>query len=449
MQILIYGVGYVGLVTGACLSEMGNKVICYDINKDKIARLNRGEMPIYEPGLNELTRRNQKAGRLTFTADDTVALSSCSICFICVPTPSNEDGSADLSYVLDVAKTIANGMNEYKIIINRSTVPVGTANKVTELIERQLFLQRKEIPFDVVSLPEFLKEGSAVSDCMKPDRIVIGSTSPKAIEALKKIYAAFTFNHDRILVMDPLSAELTKYAANAMLATRISFMNELATLCEKTGADIHKIRIGMGSDSRIGYQFLYAGAGFGGSCLPKDVNALIAMQKEVQNDPKILQAVIDVNAQQKKQMAARVKTHFGSLHGKRIAIWGLSFKPDTDDIREAPSLEVIELLQAEGAEIAVYDPVAIENARQLLGEDQIIYSTSEYEAVENADAIILMTEWRQFRFLDLEKVLSCMRGNAFFDGRNQYKPEEMKKLGFAYHGVGVLSERKEHATATS
>lgn len=437
MNILILGTGYVGLVSGACFAEMGHHVICFDIDQNKILNLQQGIIPIYEPGLEDLIRRNTKSKRLQFTTDLADAVKQSKVCFIAVPTPSTPDGSCDLSYVLEAAKSIAHCMTEYLVIVTKSTVPVGTVKQVRETIQNNL---RLPISFDVVSNPEFLKEGAAVSDCMKPDRVIIGVESLTAKQIMIDIYNAFTLNHDRILIMDPASAEMTKYVANAMLATRISFMNEMAGLCEKVGANIHNVRKGIGSDHRIGYHFLYAGVGYGGSCFPKDIRALEAMAKEVGYDTPILKAVDSVNEKQKKVLLKKIESYFenkGGIKKKTIAIWGLSFKPDTDDLREAPALKLIEELLLQGADLRLYDPVAIPKAQQTLSHPQITWCQDEYEAAKTSDAIALLTEWKQFRFVDFKIIVQNMKGQAFFDGRNQYRKDEMKSKGFHYFGIGI------------
>lgn len=425
------GTGYVGLVTGACFAEMGHHVICLDINKEKIDQLNQGMIPIYEPGLEEVVKRNIDSGRLLFTSDYAEAVKNSSVCFIAVPTPSDEDGSCDLSYVLQAATSIAEHMNEYKVIVVKSTVPVGTSLKVKAKIN-----EKTTLPFDLVSNPEFLKEGSAILDCMKPDRVILGVESEKSVAIMKEIYSAFTLNHDRILVMDILSSEMTKYAANAMLATRISFMNELATICEKLGANINEVRIGIGSDQRIGYQFLYAGIGYGGSCFPKDIRALQSMAFDAGLETPLMDAVDSINNNQKKLLFKKISAYFGDVKGKTIAIWGLAFKPNTDDMREAPALVLIEELLKQGAVLRVYDPVAMPKAKSLFNDPRIHFCKDEYDAAEGAHAIALVTEWKQFRFADFEKIFPSMQKKVFFDGRNQYKKQEMHAKGFEYFGIG-------------
>ncbi|MES2274142.1 MAG: UDP-glucose/GDP-mannose dehydrogenase family protein [Chlamydiota bacterium] len=441
MLILIVGTGYVGLVTGACFAEMGHTVICLDIDAEKIRKLQEGIIPIYEPGLEELVKRNIQQRRLSFTTDYAKGVNSSAVCFIAVPTPSREDGSCDTSYIETAARQIAQHMTDYRVIVNKSTVPVGTAHRVASVIRKEQARLGIDVPFDVVSNPEFLKEGAAVQDCLKPDRIIIGSDHSKPAEILKEIYSAFTLSHDRILLMDTLSAEMTKYAANAMLATRISFMNEIADICKKVGANINEVRKGIGSDSRIGYSFLYPGVGYGGSCFPKDIRALIAVAKQVGSEPSILEATDAVNQRQKKVLSQKITSYFaerGGLLGKTIAVWGLSFKPDTDDMREAPSLIFIEELVKKGAILRLFDPVAMSNARGMLKHlPNIIWCTDEIDAVGGADAIALLTEWKQFRLVDFNPIRKKMKGAAFFDGRNQYKPIDMKNKGFDYISIGV------------
>lgn len=442
MRLLIIGTGYVGLVAGTAFAEMGHQVTCLDINAEKIARLNDGFVPIWEPGLEEMIRRNFKAKRLHFSTDYPSAVQEAQVIFIAVDTPVGADGQADLKQIQAVARTLGSLIDSYKVIVNKSTVPVGTHQMVAETVQGELDKRGLEVEFDVVSNPEFLKEGSAIEDFMKPDRIIIGSNSEKATTILKEIYAAFSFSHDRILVMDPYSAEVTKYAANSMLALRISFMNELAGFCELTGASINKVRRGIGSDKRIGYSFLYAGPGFGGSCLPKDIRALRSHAESLGYSTPLLKACEEVNFRQKQLLGEKLQNYFGEeLPHKTIAIWGLSFKPDTDDMREAPSLVLIDQLLKWDAKLRLFDPIAIENAKKILGEnEQITWCENEVQAATGADAIVLVTEWKQFRFLDFTTILPVMRGDAFFDGRNQYHPDEMEKLGFDYHGIGQCHE---------
>ncbi len=438
MKILVVGTGYVGLVTGACFAEMGHHVICLDIDHEKIHQLRAGKVPIFEPGLEEIVTRNVQAGRLFFTTDYAEGVSSALVCFIAVSTPASEDGSADMSYVKQCAEQIAMKMNGYKIIVNKSTVPVGTVQVVTQTINETLLKRGVQYEFDVISNPEFLKEGDAINDFMKPDRIVIGVENARGGALMQELYAPFNLSHDRILIMDPLSAEMTKYAANAMLASRISFMNEMAGICEKVGADITKVRKGIGSDKRIGYSFLYAGAGYGGSCFPKDIKALCAMAEKHAYDTPLLDAIEAVNATQKELIGNKILHYFSEkVSGKVIAIWGLSFKPGTDDMREAPSLVLIRFLLESGAYVRLFDPVAMPKAKKMFKKSpQICWCQDEFEAAQGADAIALMTEWKQFRFVDFEKILPTMRGQAFFDGRNQYHPEEMAAKGFDYISIG-------------
>lgn len=441
MKLLVIGTGYVGLVSGACLAEMGHHVTCLDINQAKINQLLSGIIPIYEPGLEEMVSRNVKTGRLKFTLDYPQAIADAAVCFIAVDTPVSTEGYANMSFVKAVALSIAEHMNEYKVIVNKSTVPVGSADEVTKLIRSALERRGCHIPFDVVSNPEFLKEGNAVHDFMKPDRVIIGTDSPSAIAIMKEIYAPFMLSHDRVILMNTYSAEMTKYAANAMLATRISFMNELAGLCELTQADITKVRKGIGADKRIGYSFLYPGPGFGGSCLPKDIRALRSHAELLGYEMPLISAVEAVNIRQKALLGEKILSYFasrGEIANKTIAILGLSFKPDTDDMRESAALTLIHQLLAANAHLRLFDPAAMENAKKLLPESpQITWCQHEAEAAENADAIALVTEWKQFRFLDFASIVPKMRGRAFFDGRNQYQPEDMAKKGLDYICFGI------------
>ena len=436
MKVCVIGTGYVGLVAGACFADSGNTVICVDIDKEKIEKLKKGVIPIYEPGLKEIVLNNVEKERLFFTTSIKEGVEKSDIIFIAVGTPEGEDGSADLSYVLQAARDIAKHMNGYKIIVNKSTVPVGTAEKVKKEVEKIT-----NHPFDVVSNPEFLKEGAAVQDFLKPDRIVIGTNSEKARKIMVDLYSPFVRKKERIILMDNVSAELTKYAANSMLATRISFMNDLANLAEKVEADIEKVRIGIGTDSRIGLAFLFPGVGYGGSCFPKDVKAILKTGEEYGHKLKVIDAVEKVNKEQRKIMVDRVLKFFnGNVEGKTFAVWGLSFKPNTDDMREAPSIDIIKGLVENGAHIQAYDPVATENAKRVfkkLGiEDKITFCAKQYGALEDADALIVVTEWMEFRKPDFEIIKKLMKTNTIFDGRNIYKPEQMKELGFNYFSIG-------------
>jgi UDPglucose 6-dehydrogenase len=431
MKIAVIGTGYVGLVAGACLAETGNDVICADIDAAKIARLNRGEVPIYEPGLEPLIENNLTAGRLRFTTDVPAAVKASEVIFIAVGTPPDEDGSADLSHVLAVARTIGQSMDGEKVVITKSTVPVGTAKKVREAIEAET-----AHPVHVCSNPEFLKEGAAVDDFMKPDRVVLGVSSEYAAEVLTNLYAPFVRTGHSILIMDVPSAEITKYAANSMLATRISFMNAIARLCEKTGANIDSVRRGVGSDSRIGPSFLFPGIGYGGSCFPKDVQALGRTMKSLGVDGSILQAVEEVNAGQKRTLLHRLIERIGTdLHGRRIAIWGLAFKPNTDDMREAPSIVTIDGLVEEGARVVAHDPVAMQEARRHF-DDKVEYAPTNYDALTGAEALIIHTEWLPYRNPDFDRMKAIMAQPLIFDGRNLYDPDEVAKHGFEYHSIG-------------
>ncbi|MFZ5940700.1 MAG: UDP-glucose dehydrogenase family protein [Bacteroidota bacterium] len=436
MKITVIGTGYVGLVTGTCFAESGITVSCVDIDENKIERLKKGEVPIYEPGLESMIHTNVEKGRLFFSTDLEEGLKESEAVFIAVGTPPDEDGSADLKHVLAAASEVGRLMDSYLVIVTKSTVPIHTAEKVRGAIQTALDERGAEIPFDVASNPEFLKEGAAISDFMKPDRIVIGTDSERAEKILKRLYKPFLLNGHPMIIMDIPSAEMTKYAANAMLATKITFMNDIANLCEIVGADINLVRKGIGSDSRIGNQFIYAGAGYGGSCFPKDVNALIRTGQAYGQPLEILQAVDRVNARQKSVLAAKVLAHFnGSVRGKTFAIWGLSFKPNTDDMREAPSLVVISQLLKEGARIRVYDPVAMEVAQGILG-DTVSYSRERYEALIDADGLIVITEWSEFRVPNYRVMEKLMKEKVIFDGRNIYEPSELIEYGFTYYSIG-------------
>ncbi len=438
MNLTVIGTGYVGLVTGTCFAEMGNNVICVDNDKRKIEMLLAGKIPIWEPGLEEMVQRNFEEKRLHFTLDIKQAVENSDVCFIAVGTPPDEDGSADLQYVLAVAKDIATHMNGHKIIVDKSTVPIGTADKVAKTVQAILDERNVDYTFDVVSNPEFLKEGDAINDSMKPDRVVVGTDSEECAEVMRELYAPFARTKDKVIVMSVRSAEMTKYAANAMLATKISFMNDISRLCEKVGADVHEVRNGIGSDSRIGYKFIYPGIGYGGSCFPKDVKALIKIAEKEGMTARVLQAVEDVNNDQKRWLAEKLIAHFGAdLKGKTIALWGLSFKPKTDDMREAPSRTIIKMLTDLGAEIKAYDPVAMNEAKRVFSKyENITYTETNYKALQGADALMLLTEWNQFRNPDFNKMKQLMKSPIVFDGRNQYNPAEMKELGFTYFGIG-------------
>jgi UDPglucose 6-dehydrogenase len=438
MKVTVFGSGYVGLVTGACLAEVGNEVVSVDIDPHKIERLNRGEVPIHEPGLDGLIQRNMAAGRLKFTTDIDLGVDHGLFQFIAVGTPPDEDGSADLQYVLAVARSIGERLESYRVVVNKSTVPVGTADKVREAIATVLADRRTTIEFDVVSNPEFLKEGAAIDDFMKPDRIIVGTDNPRTTELLRALYAPFNRSHDRLVCMDIRSAELTKYAANAMLATKISFMNEMANLAERLGADIEKVRLGIGADPRIGYHFIYPGCGYGGSCFPKDVKALERIARDVDYPAQLLQAVEAVNERQKRRLYDKIKTYFqGELAGKTFALWGLAFKPNTDDLREASSRAVAEALWADGARLRAHDPVALDEARRLFGErPDLTLCDSPEAALEGADGLILVTEWNVFRSPDFEHIKATLSHPVIFDGRNLYDPARLKAMGFDYFGIG-------------
>jgi len=442
MKVTIVGTGYVGLVTGACFSEMGNKVYCIDIDDDKVENLRKGIIPLYEPGLENLVSKNSENGNLLFSNQLEKGLKNSSICFIAVGTPMGEDGSADLQYVLAAAKEIGKTVYHDLIVVNKSTVPVGTANQVEEIINEELKKRDVDYNIHVVSNPEFLKEGAAVEDFMRPDRIVIGSDDEEVIETMKELYTPFTINHERFITMDVRSAEMTKYASNAMLATRISFMNEIANICERVGADINHVRDGIGSDSRIGYNFLYAGCGYGGSCFPKDVKALIKTADDHGYESTILKGVESVNNQQKLSLVNKIINKFGNdLSGYTFAVWGLSFKPGTDDMREAASVVIINKLIELGAKINSYDPQAIDAAKQYYFKDNpnITFFNNKYDALNNADAMILVTEWKEFRSPDFEEIKEKIGAKIIFDGRNQYNPNMLRKMGFEYYQIGILN----------
>lgn len=431
MKIAVVGTGYVGLVTGTCFAETGNEVICVDIDKDKVEKMRNGIVPIYEPHLDVLFERNIKAGRLKFTTDLSEAIHPAQIIFLALPTPPGEDGSADLSYVLGVAEQLGKMIKDYKVIVDKSTVPVGTAEKVKEAVAKNAL-----VDFDIVSNPEFLREGFAVDDFLKPDRVVVGTCSARAKVLMEELYKPFVRSGNPIIFMDEKSAELTKYAANSFLATKITFMNEIANFCEKVGADVDMVRIGIGSDSRIGKRFLFPGIGYGGSCFPKDVQALAKSGKEAGYDFKIINAVMAVNELQKVRLIDKIKKHYNNdLKGKTFAIWGLAFKPDTDDIREAPAIYMITDLLAAGANVRVFDPEAMENVKKIFG-DNIYFAKDEYEATQGADALLIATEWSEFRNPDFEKIALTLNKKVVFDGRNLYELSQMRKLGFYYESIG-------------
>lgn len=444
MKIAVVGTGYVGLVTGTCFAEVGIDVVCIDIDEKKIANLHKGIMPIYEPGLEEMVLRNVEKKRLSFTTHLPSAIKDCDVAFIAVGTPPGEDGSADLKYVIGVASEIGKHMNSYGVVVTKSTVPVGTAAKVRDAILQELNKRNVTIPFDVASNPEFLKEGAAIEDFLKPDRIVIGVDSTKAEEIMRKLYKPFLLNGHPIIFMDIPSAEMTKYAANAMLATKISFMNDIANLCERMGADVNMVRKGIGTDNRIGPKFIYAGIGYGGSCFPKDVKALIKTAQENGYSMRVLEAVEEVNEKQKSVLFDKINKHFGGqLQGKTIAMWGLSFKPNTDDMREAPSLVLIQKLLEAGAQVRAYDPVAMNEASHTL-KDSIEYAKDPYDALVDADALCLITEWSEFRVPNFSVVGKLLKQRVVFDGRNIYEAEELVAQGFTYYGIGI--QHKQNIT---
>jgi UDPglucose 6-dehydrogenase len=442
LHVTIFGTGYVGLVTGTCFADVGNDVVCVDVDRNRIDRLNAGEVPIYEPGLSEMVARNRRTGRLRFTTDPVPAVAHGEILFICVGTPPLPDGSSDLRAVETVARTVGELMTESKTVVTKSTVPVGTSDRVAAIISRALQARELEIPFDVVSNPEFLKEGAAIDDFMKPDRIVVGSNSARAIEAMRELYAPFNRNHSRMMVMDVRSSEFTKYAANAMLATKISFMNELANIAERVGVDIESVRVGIGSDPRIGYSFIYPGCGYGGSCFPKDVRSLERVAAAAGYDAQLLRAVEDVNERQKRVLFQKVWEHFGGkLSGKTLAVWGLSFKPNTDDMRDAPSRALIEALWEVGAWVRAFDPEAMVEARRHYSDQVasgvLVLCEAEEDALEGAEALVICTEWRAFRSPDWDAVKAALKRPVVFDGRNIHDPDRMAQEGITYFGIGL------------
>lgn len=442
MDLCVIGTGYVGLVTGACFAEMGNEVWCVDVDAAKIEGLKAGKLPIYEPGLDEIVVRNYREGRLRFTTDLGEAMAECDVLFIAVGTPPLEDGSADLQHVLTVARDIGRRLTRYSVIVDKSTVPVGTAERVRRAIQAELDARGVSIPFDVVSNPEFLKEGAAVEDFMRPDRIIVGTDSEAARERMAELYAPFNRSHQRVIHMGVRDAEMTKYAANAMLATKISFMNEIAALCERYGVDVENVRLGIGSDQRIGYHFIYPGCGYGGSCFPKDVKALIAMAQATGVEPEVLTAVEERNAKQKRVLEEKIVARFGEDLGRRtFGVWGLAFKPGTDDMREAPSIPLVEGLIGRGAKVCAYDPVAMDNARrvfpaQWFDEGRLVFTRHQYDALDGADAMVLVTEWKPFRHPDFAAIKRLLKTPVIFDGRNQYDPLQLERLGIAYVGIG-------------
>mgnify|MGYP000494601870 CR=1 FL=1 len=443
MKISVIGTGYVGLVSGTCFSDMGNDVICVDINEDKIKGLKNGVIPFYEPGLEQIVIKNQNSGALSFTTDIKYALKNSDICFIAVGTPMCEDGSADLKYVIEVAKKIGENIDQYMLVVGKSTVPVGTAEIVKKTIQTSLSNRHSLLAFDVISNPEFLKEGAAINDFMKPDRIIVGADSIESFEIMRELYAPFTRSHDRFITMDIKSAEMTKYAANAMLATKISYMNEIANICELVGADVNMVRNGIGSDSRIGYSFIYPGCGYGGSCFPKDVQALVKTSQKFDYEAKLLNAVEIVNYKQKKILSNKVIKRFGEdLSTFTFAIWGLSFKPETDDMRDASSLTVINELTLKGAKIKAYDPKAMYEAKTfyLKNNDNVEYFDNKYDTLNDSNAMILLTEWKEFRSPDFVELSKRLKNNIIFDGRNQYNKEKLVKLNFEYFQIGVKND---------
>lgn len=442
MKITIYGAGYVGLVTGACLADVGNEVLLVDVDDERVAALNRGKIPIYEPGLATIIQRCVQSGQLDFTTDAATAVAHGQLQFVAVGTPPKADGSADLQFVLEVARTVGRHMDDYRLVVDKSTVPVGTADQVSMAIADELKQRGVDLPYSVASNPEFLKEGDAVSDFMKPDRIVIGTSEPRAEKLLRELYVPFNRNRDRVFAMDMRSAELTKYAANAMLATKISFMNEMANIAERVGADIEQVRLGIGSDSRIGYSFIYPGCGYGGSCFPKDVRALDQTARAHGYEPRILPAVDAINEGQKEVLFSKIKDRLGNLSGKQITIWGLAFKPNTDDIREASSLVLIKSLLKAGVKVRAHDPEAMEAIQALLGPDAIACVADPIEALEGADALAIVTEWKTFRSPDFNRIKETMKAPLIFDGRNLYHPETVANAGIEYHAIGRPSAKQ-------
>ena len=446
MKLAVAGTGYVGLVTGTCFSEMGNEVWCVDVDKKKISNLKKGIIPIYEPGLAEMVVRNRESKHLFFTTEIKEALEESEIVFIAVGTPMGEDGSADLKYVLDVAKSVGKLMKRHMYIVNKSTVPVGTAKRVREAVQKELDRRKSKLTFDVISNPEFLKEGNAIGDFMKPDRIVIGVDNDGAAEVMRELYKPYVMNTENFILMDIPSAEMTKYAANSMLATKISFINEMSNICERVGADINKVRRGIGSDHRIGFSFIYPGCGYGGSCFPKDVKALITTARQNGYESKLLQSVEDVNEYQKNILVEKVKKRFGKdLSGHTFAVWGLSFKPDTDDMRESAAIVIINRLTEAGAHIRAYDPKATDEAKgcYLKGNDRVTYCNSKYDALKGADALILITEWKEFRSPDFYEIGKLLKNPVIFDGRNQYEAKNMRRYGLDYYQIGVQPVLRE------
>ncbi len=445
MKVTVFGIGYVGLVQAAVLAEVGHDVMCIDVDETKVENLKKGNIPIYEPGLTPLVTKNYEEGRLNFSTDARKGVEHGTMQFIAVGTPPDEDGSADLKYVLAVARTIAEHMTSHKVVLDKSTVPVGTADKVRAVMEETLKSRGVEIPFDVVSNPEFLKEGAAVADCKRPERIVVGTDNDEVVDLLRELYEPFNRNHDRMILMDIRSAELTKYAANCMLATKISFMNEIANLAEHLGADIEKVRQGIGSDSRIGYHFIYAGCGYGGSCFPKDVQALIRTAQQIGYEPRLLRAVEDINDDQKQKLPQYISRHFGDdLKGKTFALWGLSFKPNTDDMREASSRVLMEELWKRGATVQAYDPEAMDETQRIYGhrDDLRLMGTKE-AALHKADALIICTEWQSFRAPDLEFIKQTLKQPVIFDGRNLFDPDRLSRRGFTYYAIGRGASLKQ------